>query len=256
MGATPLKNVLEEADRILNEAESRKVPLRLFGGVAIHKRCPSAAKEPSLIREYADVDLFGHTSQTKEIKELFQALGYESRARFNALYGGERLVFHDMENVRRIDIFLDVFRMCHTFNFKDRLEVNKRTLPLGDLVATKLQVVEASEREYKDIICLLLDHEIGGNDVGEAINGKYLAKLASKDWGVYTTFKKSLDGVEGFLETFPLEDLKKSIVRTHIQELARMLDDEPKGLSWKLRAKVGEKTIWYDLPEPDKKVVA
>lgn len=252
----PLKNVLEEADRILNEAESRRITLRLFGGVAIYDKCPSAAKEPILKREYADVDLFGHTSQTKEIKELFQTLGYESRARFNALYGGERLVFHDMENMRRIDIFLDIFRMCHTFNFKDRLEVNKRTLPLADLLATKLQVVETTEREYKDTICLLLDHEIGDNDEGEAINSKYLAKLASREWGVYTTFKKSLDKVRGFLQSFPIDDAKKSIVHARIQELARMLDDEPKGLSWKMRAKVGEKTIWYDLPEPDKKVVA
>ena len=111
------------------------------------------------------------------MKKLFVDLGYTPRDIFNALHGDSRLIFNDVENGRRIDIFLDVFEMCHKFNFKDRLPLDKYTIPLVDLLATKLQVVEITEREYRDIISLVHDHEIADSNDPEAINGQYFARL-------------------------------------------------------------------------------
>ena len=54
--------------------------------------------------------------------------------------------------------------MCHHLKLKERLILNKTTIPLADLLATKLQVVEITEREYKDIIALVRDHEIADQD--------------------------------------------------------------------------------------------
>jgi hypothetical protein len=34
-----------------------------------------------------------------------------------------------------------------------------------------------------------------------------------------------------------------------------MIEEHPKDLRWKMRARVGEKVKWYDLPEADKEVV-
>ncbi|MGO9645954.1 MAG: hypothetical protein ACLPY5_14565 [Candidatus Bathyarchaeia archaeon] len=251
----PLKDVIGEADRILTQAERKKVTLRLVGGVAIGTICPSASSEPSLRRIYADVDLIGHKNQKRQIKLLFQELGYDSRSRFNVMQGDERLVFNDLENMRRVDIFLDIFRMCHAFNLKNRLELNERTLTLADLVATKLQVIQATEREYKDIMCLFLDHEIADRDEPENINGKYLARLAAADWGIYTTFKKTLTRVTEYLKQFPLPDHKKTIIMTRIGELQTRLDQEPKSLSWRMRSTIGERAPWYDLPDADKKLI-
>ena len=39
--------------------------------------------------------------------------------------------------------------MCHKLDLKDRLGLDKLTIPLADLLVTKLQVVEITEREYK-----------------------------------------------------------------------------------------------------------
>jgi hypothetical protein len=33
------------------------------------------------------------------------------------------------------------------------------------------------------------------------------------------------------------------------------IEKEPKTLAWRLRARVGEKVKWYELPESDKEVV-
>jgi len=133
-------------------------------------RCPSATHR-NLERKYADIDFMGLKKQSKQIKGLFQNdLGYTPREIFNALQGDKRLIFNDLENERRIDIFLDVFEMCHRFDFKDRLVKDKITLPIADLLATKLQVVEITEREYRDIIALVHDHEITDGDSPDSIN--------------------------------------------------------------------------------------
>jgi len=252
---SPLKDPVAEADRILSQAEQKKVTLRLVGGVAVGTSCPSANSEPSLRRTYADVDLVGHKDQRRQIRLLFEELGYDSRSRFNVIQGDERLVFNDLKNMRRVDIFLDIFRMCHTFNLKNRLELNERTLTLADLVATKLQVVQTTEREYKDLMCLFLDHPIGYRDEPETINGKYVARLAATDWGIYTTFKKTLNRIKEYMESFPLSEEKKATITTRITEMERILDQEPKSIAWRMRSTIGEKTLWYDLPDADKKLV-
>jgi hypothetical protein len=82
------------------------------------------------------------------MKKLFLELGYIPRDIFNALHGDTRLIFNDIENERRVDIFLDVFEMCLKLELKDRVLLDKYTIPLADILATKLQVVERTEREY------------------------------------------------------------------------------------------------------------
>jgi hypothetical protein len=251
---TPLVDMVQETQRILETAEKHNVVLRLFGGMAIRFRCPSATHR-ALERRYADVDFVGLKKQGKDIKKLFQELGYAPREIFNALQGDKRLIFNDLENQRRVDIFLDVFEMCHRFDFRERLPLDKDTIPLADLLATKLQVVEITEREYRDIIALVHDHQMGNTDSNDTINAAYLAKLCAEDWGIYKTFGINISNVISALQDYKLDPESLALVRERLQDLQSRIDNVPKSMAWKLRAKVGEKKRWYELPEQDKKVV-
>jgi hypothetical protein len=198
----------------------------------------------------------GLKKQSKQIKGLFQNdLGYTPREIFNALQGDKRLIFNDLENERRIDIFLNVFEMCHRFDFTDRLTKDKTTLPIADLLATKLQVVEITEREYRDIIALVHDHEITDGDSADAINGAYLAQLTGDDWGIYKTFSINISNILSAIPRYKLETKDEELVRKRLGELQNRFENAPKSMRWKLRARVGEKAKWYELPEQDKKVV-
>jgi hypothetical protein len=248
----PLEDPIEEAKRIIQVAEHRKIALRLFGGVAIYFRSPSATHR-SLSRKYVDIDFMGHAKQSKNIRQLFPELGYVPRDYFNATQGYRRLIFNDMEHQRRVDIFLDVFEMCHKFNFKDRLELDSQTLPVSDLLATKLQIVEINEKDIKDILSLFADYEVrtdtGGIDAG------YLAKLAGDDWGTYRTFIMNLDRILPAMETFALEEAQKEKIVARMGQLKKAIENAPKSLRWKMRARVGERVRWYELPEADKQIV-
>jgi hypothetical protein len=189
------------------------------------------------------------------MKKLFIDLGYTPRDIFNALHGDTRLIFNDIENGRRVDIFLDVFEMCHKLDFKDRLLIDKYTIPLVDLLATKLQVVEITEREYRDVISLLHDHEISDTDAPETINGQYLARLCAEDWGIYKTFTINLGNISNALAQYQLDKDVEKIVRQRVEDLEKRIENAPKSTRWKLRSKIGEKKQWYELPEMDKEVV-
>jgi hypothetical protein len=249
----PLADPVSEADRIMQAAGSKKITLRLFGGVSFYLRCPSA-KHRSLSRNYVDIDFMGHSKQSREIKQLFPDLGYIGRDRFNAMMGYQRLVFNDMENGRRVDVFLDVFEMCHKLNMKDRIEIDDRTIPLADMLATKLQIVEINEKDVKDILSLLVDYDFTDTDKG-AINSTYLAKLCADDWGIYRTFTMNLDRLIAGLPERDLEQGQKEVVKARMERLRKVIEDTPKSLGWKMRARIGERVVWYELPVADKEVV-
>jgi hypothetical protein len=248
----PLEDPLEEAKRVLEEAQQNKIVLKLIGGVAVCVNCPSA-KRPTLARRYVDIDLVGLSKQSAPIRHFFDKLGYISRDRFNAMYGDRRLIFNDPEHQRRVDVFLDVFEMCHTLNLKDRLQLDGLTIPVADMLATKLQIVEVTQKDYKDMMAILLDHEVGSSD-DKMINGEYLAKLCGADWGIYKTMTMNLGRISKVLPEFQLGD-DGEVVEKRVSTLHRMIEEEPKSLKWKMRARIGERTPWYRLPEADKEVV-
>src|SRR3989449_2403729 len=249
-----LPRLEDEARRILQASSEKKVVLRLIGGVAIAMRCPSASRE-GLRRGYVDMDLVGHEKQSKAIKNFFAQMEYQPRERFNAMMGRKRLIFNDLVNQRRVDIFLDVFEMSHRFDFAERIELEALTLPLADLLVTKLQIVQINDKDLRDMATLIMDHDVGSAD-GETINASYMARLCSNDWGVYKTFTSNLSKLEAYLDGYGLSSSEIDRVRARIRRLADLIEKEPKSLAWRLRARVGERKTWYELPEPDRAVVA
>jgi hypothetical protein len=243
--------ISDEAKRILDEAKERGIILRLFGGVAVKYHCPSATHR-SLQRSYPDLDFFGKGKQGREIRKLFTDLGYEPNQRFNALHGATRLIFEDAKNQRVVDIFLDVFRMCHTFHLGDRLALDDYTIPISDLLLTKLQVVEINEKDIRDLIAILKDHDVlEGIDSRdkEVIDAGYISSLCADDWGLCKTISLTLKKLLTFLSKYELEPETKQILETRTNKLLHSIEMVPKSFKWKLRDKIGERKRWYDLPE-------
>lgn len=243
-------NALEAATQIIDAAEKQRVRLRLFGGLAFKKLCPSS-NDPRYYRENKDIDLMGKREDSRAIVKIMESLGYKPRELFNKLNMGQRMIYYDMENKRRVDLFLDEFVMCHKFNFKESILADSYTLPITQLLMTKLQVVEKTEKEYKDMMVAFRDYDVKSGPGG--IRGDEIAELCSKDWGVYTTFWKTM---ESLMARAPeLAGDESDVVRSRIQRLMSMMESAPKSFGWKVRARVGERTRWYELPDSDSDAV-
>ena len=218
----------------------------MLGGLAFKLLCPSATRQ-EYFRENKDIDLIGRRENCRDVMETMETLGYKPREVFNKLNMGRRLIYYDMPNKRRVDIFLDEFEMCHKFNFKDSLGPDSYTLPLTELVMTKLQVVEKTEKEYLDLAAAFRDHEVTEGRGG--IEGDRIADACSGDWGLYATFTKSLGALKAWVQSLG-KDGSASVIN-RIDRLAAMIETKPKSLAWKLRARIGEKARWYETPDPD-----
>jgi len=249
----PLEPLMEEADRILHSADAKGITLRFVGGVAVGITCPSASNPP-LSRRYVDIDVIGHRKESAKISQLFRELGYAPRERFNA-FQVTRLIFNDLGNARRVDVFLDVFEMCHKFNFKNRIDLETKTLPIADLLSTKLQIIEINEKDMKDIMAMLLDHDLVAEDVHDKINAAHMASLCAEDWGIYKTFTMNLAKIPEFVNKVGLGEEQSRRVLEQAEKLTKAIEDAPKSMGWKMRAAVGERKRWYELPEADKEVV-
>ena len=74
-----------------------------------------------------------------------------------------------------MDVFFDKFRMDHTVDFRQRLGLDDLTIPITDLLLTRVQIVKVTEKDAKDIVAILEDHELGSMDDREVPNIEYLA---------------------------------------------------------------------------------
>lgn len=242
---TPLHDPVGEARRLAGAAEAAGLAVRVAGGVAIALRCPSAGRRP-LQRTYADIDLAGRSKDRRGIVGLLTDLGYEADAQFNALHGARRLFFWDAVNGRQVDVFLDRFEMCHRIELLERLRAPGPTLPLADLLLMKLQVVETNAKDLSDILTILVDHPFTEDDSG--IDLPYLAGLAAADWGLWRTTTMIAERADVFARSLERFD-RAQLVHDQVRRLLGALEDVPKSSGWRLRARVGERKRWYELPE-------
>jgi len=242
-----LPDVVEEARRVSGIAEDRGVALRLLGGVAINVRAKDGL-EPCFRRSYADMDFIVPKGRSAETQKFFESLGYAPQTRFNAIYGRERLLYFDEENDRQVDVLVGTFRMSHEIPLGKRLELEPMTIPLAELLLTKLQIIELNEKDVRDALALLHDHPVEERD-GDAVNAAHVAKLCAADWGLWRTFTANLDALGGHIGRYDLDESGKENIDQGIRKLQERIEEEPKPFSWKMRAKIGDRKRWYDLPE-------
>jgi hypothetical protein len=216
--------------------------VRLLGGVAVNVR--SSGLPPALTREYKDLDFATAKKSSGDLQKLLRDMGYEPHVGFNAMNGKERLLFYDDPNRRQVDVFVSSFRMCHEIPLEKRLEVDDDTVPLAELLLTKLQIIELNEKDVRDTVALLLEHEVTEDDAG--VNASHIAELCSSDWGLWRTISHNLaalrDRVGGY-------DVDQQAVSDRVTTILERIEAAPKSRSWRMRAKVGERKRWYELPE-------
>jgi hypothetical protein len=241
-----LEDIVSEGERLLALASDRGVPLRLLGGVAVRLKAPDVP--PALAREYKDIDFAVTKKAGGAADKLLREAGYEPHVAFNAMHARERGLYYDEVNGRQVDLFIHAFRMCHEIPLGDRLEVETGTVPLAELLLTKLQIVEVNEKDIRDTVLLFHGHPIADHDEG-AVNGAQIAALCADDWGLWRTITANLERCRGHVGDYELQAGDRERVEARFDELLERIEAEPKGRGWRRRAKVGDRKRWYELPE-------
>ena len=241
-----LEDIVSEGERLLGIADEQGVPLRLLGGIAVRLKAPEIP--PSLERAYKDIDFAVTKKGGGAADKLLRSAGYEPNVAFNAMHARERGLYYDEVHGRQVDLFINAFRMCHEIPLGDRLEVESRTVPLAELMLTKLQIIEVNEKDVRDTVLLFHGHPIADNDDG-AVNGARIAELCADDWGLWRTITANLDRCRADVGNYDLPASDVERIEGRFDELQERIEAAPKSRGWRRRAKVGDRKPWYDLPE-------
>jgi hypothetical protein len=239
--------VFEEAVRLLSAAQEANVRIRALGGMAVVLHVGELL-HPAFRREIRDIDLAAAKGDGRRVATFLADQGYTPNRTFNAMHGAHRLLFYDEPNGRQIDVFVGRFEMCHALPLTDRLELEPLTLPLAELVMTKLQIVKLNRKDMLDLYALLLTHDVAQHD-DDTINSTRIAELCSADWGLYRTFQLNLERLEEEADLPELTQAEQATIRARVHDLWNAIERAPKSAKWKMRARVGDRVRWYEDPD-------
>lgn len=248
LGNGILADIRAEAERLSARALKSRLPARLLGGLAIWLSCPSVRSGP-FARGYDDMDFAVAARGSNAFKEFLTAEGYLPDRFFNGLHGESRLYFAAPDGRWSIDVVIDELTMSHRLDLRNRLDGPSPTVPLADLLLTKLQVWEINRKDLGDCLCLLADHRLGPDDSDpEAISLQRITAVLGADWGFCHTTERNISKLAELWTEEPLPTAAFD-VGEQLAALRRAIDEAPKTRGWRMRSRIGERVRWYETPE-------
>jgi hypothetical protein len=235
-----------EVDRLIEAVAAAGPPIRVLGSIGVALHCPGAkALLPAFERTYADIDFAAYRRDARAISAAVTALGYiEARDVFITSEGHRAIFEHPVSRIH-LDVFFDRLEFCHVVPLAGRLEADTPTIPLAELLLSKLQIVRLNEKDVVDTILLLLDHPLGTGD-RDTIDLARIAGLCAEDWGLWRTLTMNLAKVATLAASYPqLVDDQRARVTAAAAELKGGIDAVPKPFAWRMRDRVGDRRQWW-----------
>jgi hypothetical protein len=235
-----------EVARIVDAGDAAGFPIRVLGsiGVALHSH-DAAAIIPSFARTYADIDFAAYKPDATAVAAMMAGFGYRHDREVFLESEGARSIFDDPARKIHVDVFYDRLEFCHVIPLNGRLGVDRPTIPIAELLLSKLQIVRINEKDVVDIILLLLDHQLGSGDA-DTVDLDRIARLCAVDWGMWRTLTQNLEKVSALAASYPqLDDDKRSRVSAAARDVKARIDAEPKSIAWRVRDRVGDRRQWW-----------
>ncbi len=243
----------DEALRLVGLADEAGVPLRILGGTAIELLVPAWPGRGE--RPGRDIDVATTSASRRRVTDLLEREGYVADRRYNAAAGHKQLYFVDQTRSRPLDVLIDRLEMCHVVDLRSSLAAAGPTVLPADLLLSKLQVVKLTRKDIVDALALLSWLPVV--DRGEGIDATTVITYVSRDWGWWRTATNSLEALVRFRDQ---ESEIAELVFTdpppfepggQAKRLLALIEASPKSVSWRARARIGERMRWYEEPEEE-----
>jgi hypothetical protein len=250
-----------ESARIVEAATAKGITLRIVGGLGVYFHILHSQEGFRVFSglerlgtgksSFADLDLMGERKEAKNIdKFLVKELGFTPNRYVNAFFGDRRLIFQNVQKGFKVDVFLDKLEYSHNVHFsRQRLLLDSPTVGLADLVLGKAQIHDVNNKDLLDLLILFLVHEVAGDQAPERVDGGYIARILSEDWGFCYDAVKNLTSTIALAQDCLLNNKLRpgeaATVTERVGRLISMIDKHPKTAKWKERERVGTAKPWY-----------
>jgi len=243
---------LPEAISLAEGAAAAGLGLKLLGGLAVRVICPDL---PPRLRAGQDIDFACLSKGRKDVAAYLERSGCIPDKRFNNL-NGDRQMYFNAPSGRPVDLMVDRLTMCHVLDFRPSFGTSLLSLGAMDILLSKLQIFELNEKDARDIFQLLAGVPLGQASDGQEVGGPLLdthrfAQLLAADWGWWRTVTGNLGKLPGLAAGQPAL-IPPGAPQDPLAQAAELLElarSVPKGMKWKMRANVGDRMRWYELPE-------
>ena len=249
----PEDDPLPEAVALVDGAARAGLRLRLLGGLGVRVLCPDF---PPRLRAGQDMDRACASKGRRDVAAYLENSGCVPDKMFNSL-NGDRQMYFTAPSGRPIDVMVDRLVMCHTLDFRPSFGNSSLTLDAADLLLSKLQIIELNAKDARDITHLLCGVPVGESadgpvkSAGAVIDPRRFGEILAGDWGWWRTTTGNLEKLPALLAESP-EMVPPQPRFDALKQAARLLEVAkavPKSMKWKLRANVGDRVRWYELPE-------
>jgi hypothetical protein len=250
MPADPGLNLefVDEALTLVRDAEAEGIRLRILGSIAYRLQCPNNLHLfEDTKRVLTDVDFGAEKKQNRAIRQFLMARGYVPDEGIYVASEGARHAYVHRDTGLNVDVFADELYFCHKIPLKDRLGLDNLTISTTDLLLEKMQIVEINLKDFKDTIVLMLEHPLSSQQTGtKSLDVGYIVSMMRQDWGFYYTFTTNLKRVPDYFGEFPsIQEQQRSLVQERVNSLLEAIEAAPKSLGWKMRSKIGTRSLWY-----------
>jgi hypothetical protein len=258
--AAPPTDPLPEALGLAEGAARAGLGLKLLGGLAVRVLCPGY---PPRLRAGQDIDYACLSKQRHKVAAYLAEAGCEADRRFNNL-NGDRQMYFTAPSGRPIDVMVDRLTMCHTLDLRPSFDRLPLTIDAIDVLLSKLQIVELNLKDARDTVHLLaalpvapakgVSAQAGAGTADEGavtLDTERFTRLLGSDWGWWRTVTRNLERLPALIADNPAL-LPPGPAYDPAAQARRLLDlaeQAPKSVKWRLRANVGERVRWYELPE-------
>jgi hypothetical protein len=244
----PEDDPLPEAVSLVEGAHRAGLKLRILGGLGVRVLCPGF---PPRLRPGQDMDLACASKGRRDVAGYLEKSGCVPDKAFNAL-NGDRQMYFTAPSGRPVDLMVDRLVMCHTLDFRPSFGNSSLTLDPAELLLSKLQIFELNAKDARDITHLLSGVPVGDKSGDKpVIDTRRFGEILAADWGWWRTTTGNLEKLPALLAENP-EMLPPQAPFDPLEQAKRLLDvanSVPKSMKWKLRANVGDRVRWYELPE-------
>ena len=143
-----------------------------------------------------------------------------------------------------VDIFMDVMRMDHDVDVRERLDIDEYAISPVDAFIAKMQIGRINQKDIHDVIALVKDVPLREIDDDLSIDVPYLADVCSRDWGLYHDITTNLGIVIARLDDYGLSEEEIARVYGRLAAMQEAVSEEGKTFRWRLRASVGQRVAW------------
>jgi hypothetical protein len=249
----------DEATRIVVAAEARGVTMRAVGSVGIRLHCAAvAAYLDRFGRQPKDIDLVMPKAGRKVMRGLLEADGYRCDRDLLVATEGRRYKFTHPDTCIDIDVFVGRLEFCHVIEVRKRLREHPLTLPIEELLLSKLQIIEPTTTDLWDCAATLLSHPVLTGTTGSAtrpatgpatgpdnLSASLVAGVLARDWGFHHTVSRNLERLSSQDAVLDIGDGERTRLTGAVSALRETIDATPKSVTWRLRAQIGERARWW-----------